>query len=250
MDTSGCSTEEPGQVQGIMMKEYFNTRFAKWEWQNAEITQQNTKIVQQNNESKQGLVQSPQRVKELEVRIHQIQERNTTGIGTSYLEAASRGSQTTEGPANRPNLTPPKVEELFCTVGSGRVEGDEINMAMLGKKIEEEIQKINQTFQCKAITQDHRTQDRVQILCRNEEELDTVKRVATTTAVEGAKVLRDQLYLIKLNNVRANAVLSNGVIKEDLLPALNDSNKTQIAKISRLSGRCSTYQLRSNTCKQ
>ena len=51
--------------------------------------------------------------------------------------------------------------------------------------------------------------------------------------MEGARVLRDQLYPVKVNNARTDAVLQpNGDIKEDIVSALNDSNKTQVAKVS------------------
>ena len=113
-----------------------------------------------------------------------------------------------------------------------------MEIAALRKKIEEVVQKgENKTFQCKAVTRDHRSQDRVRVLCRNEEELEAVKQAAIATAVEGARVLRDQLYPVKVNNARANAVLSGGTIREDLLASLNDSNKTQISKVSWLSSR-------------
>ena len=65
-----------------------------------------------------------------------------------------------------------------------------------------------------------------------------VRRAATATVVEGARVLRDQLYPVKINNVRTDAILQpNGIIREDALAALNDTNNTQLAKLSWLSSR-------------
>ena len=65
-----------------------------------------------------------------------------------------------------------------------------------------------------------------------------VKQAAIITAVEGARVLQDQLYPVKVNNVRTDAILQpNGEIREDAVAALNDNNNTQIAKLSWLSSR-------------
>ena len=107
------------------------------------------------------------------------------------------------------------------------------------KRIEDEVHKgEDKAFKCRAITRDNRTKQRLRILCRGEEELDVVRRAATTALMEGARVLRDQLYPIKINNVRTDAILQpNGVVKEDALAALNDSNNTQLAKLSWLSSR-------------
>ena len=131
------------------------------------------------------------------------------------------------------------MEELFCTVDCGRVEEGAIDIAALRKKIEKEVQKTEEWYKCMSVVRDHRSQHRVRILCRNEKELDLVKQAAATTAIEGARILRDQLYPVKVNNVRADAVLSSSTkaIREDLVPALEDCNKTQIAKVSWLSSR-------------
>ena len=53
-------------------------------------------------------------------------------------------------------------------------------------------------------------------------------------------ILRDQLYPVKVNNVRTDAILQpNGEIREDAVVAYNDSNNTQVAKLSWLSS-CQT----------
>ena len=56
--------------------------------------------------------------------------------------------------------------------------------------------------------------------------------------MEGARILRDQLYSIEVNNARSDAVLQpNREIKEEALTALSDSNSTKVAKLSWLSSR-------------
>ena len=55
---------------------------------------------------------------------------------------------------------------------------------------------------------------------------------------KGARILRDQLYPVKVNNARTDAVLLPlGELREDIVLALNDDNDTQVAKVSWLSSR-------------
>ena len=54
-----------------------------------------------------------------------------------------------------------------------------------------------------------------------------VKRAATAIVMKGARVLQDQLYPVKINNVRTDAILKpNKVVRENALVALNNSNNT------------------------
>ena len=133
-------------------------------------------------------------------------------------------------------LTPPIAKEFFITIDYGctKGEGEAIDAVAVRKRIEDEIHKgEDMAFKCRAIARDNRTKQRLRILCRGEEELDVVKRAATAIVMEGARVLRDQLYPIKIKNLRTDAILQpNRVVKEDALAALNDSNNTQLAKLS------------------
>ena len=214
----------------------------------AVLEQQMTVIIQQNNETQEKLAQVQQHAEEMETRLHQMQEQNYTGLAAqptspsgnrSYIGAALNGVRHT-GSATR-MFTPPMAEEFFVTIDYSRVEGggEAVDAVAVRKRIEDEIHKgEDKTFKCRAITRDNRTRQQLRILCRGEEELDVVKRAATATVMEGARVLRDQLYPVKINNVRTDAILQpNGVVKEDALSALNDSNSTQLAKLSWLSSR-------------
>ena len=206
-------------------------------------------IIQQNNEMQKKMEQAQQRAEELEIQLRQMQEQNTTAAiaqpimslqgHRSYAGAALRGA-VNAGLTTIP-FTAPRAEEFFCTIDFSRVEeGDEAaDVVAVREKIEEEVQKGgNKEFRCKAVIKDARTKQRLRILCRSEAELDSVKQAATATAVEGARVLRDQLYPVKVNNVRTDAILQpNGEIKEEAMAALNDSNNIKVAKFSWLSSR-------------
>ena len=215
------------------------------------LGQQLTEVAQQNKELKLHWMESLKQneelrkhIEELEIQMHQLREQRVTGTGdSSYLSAAMRGARATNSgePPIRPSLLPLRSEELFCTIDFSRAEGGEnaVNIPELREKIDKEIQQsVETSFKCRAITRDHRTQHRVRILCRSEKELDIVKNAATTVVTEGARILRDQLYPIKVNNARTDAVLlPSGELREDIVSALNDGNDTQVAKVSWLSSR-------------
>ena len=116
-----------------------------------------------------------------------------------------------------------------------RVEHNEetpvADRAALSKKIEQEIQKQDEKFWVKAIIKDRRSPNRRRILCRNEEELKKVKSAATITAAEGARVLRDQLYPVKVNNARADALLMpDGTLKASAALEIATENQTELSQ--------------------
>ena len=193
--------------------------------------------------------QAQQRAEELETQLLQIQEQNATPaiaqpIGPleghrSYAGAALRGV-VNAGLTTVP-FTAPRAEGFYCTIDFSRVEEGEkaADAVAVREKIEKEVQKgENKDFQCKAVIKDARTKQRLRILCRSEAELESVKQAATATAVEGARILRGQLYPVKVNNMRTGAILQpNWEIKEKAVVALNDSNNIKVAKLPWLSSR-------------
>ena len=73
----------------------------------------------------------------------------------------------------------------------------------------------------------------MRILCRSEEELKNIKSAATITAAEGARVLQDQLYPVKVNNARADALLMpDGTLKVNAALEIAAENQTKLAKVA------------------
>jgi hypothetical protein len=63
-----------------------------------------------------------------------------------------------------------------------------------------------------------------------------VKKVAETKVSAGARVLRDELHLVKVNSVNRTAVLDeNGDIRVGAAAAFGEENETTVAKIAWLS---------------
>jgi hypothetical protein len=72
--------------------------------------------------------------------------------------------------------------------------------------------------------------------CRDEAEHQLVKKVAEVKIGAGARVLRDELYPIKVDSVKKAAVLDEqGEIRAGAAGAFSEENETTVAKIAWLS---------------
>lgn len=140
--------------------------------------------------------------------------------------------------------TPSSFTDTFhCTVDTSRVEEGDRQRTQVGgirQAIEGEVRakEGHETWRCAAVVKDARNADRIKVICRSEAELQLVKEAAERTVVPGARVLRDQLYPVKVDNANRTAVLDGG---GNILPgaaeALGAENNVNIAKISWLSKR-------------
>jgi hypothetical protein len=109
--------------------------------------------------------------------------------------------------------------------------------------VEKEIRIIeNHTnWRCRAVTVDPKNTNQIQIACRDEPEHQLVKKVAEVILGAGARVLRDDLYLIKVDSVKKAAVLDKqGEIRAGAAAAFSKENETTITKIAWLSRKEST----------
>jgi hypothetical protein len=76
----------------------------------------------------------------------------------------------------------------------------------------------------------------MRVRARNEEELKRIKDIVEARKVPGTRVLRDQLYPVKVDSINRTAVLDQeGTILPGALEALGQENEVQIAKIAWLS---------------
>jgi hypothetical protein len=106
--------------------------------------------------------------------------------------------------------------------------------------IEKEIRTMDDHthWRCRAVTVSPRDPNRIRIACRDEAEHHLVKRVAEETIGTGARVLRDELYPLKVDSVKRSAVLDEN---HNILPgaavALGEENETTVAKMTWLSSK-------------
>jgi hypothetical protein len=133
--------------------------------------------------------------------------------------------------------------EFYCTIDTSRVEENNRERAQIGairQAIQNEMKaKDGQAaWKCAAVMKESRNSERVKIICRDENELKQVKEVAQKTAIAGARVMRDQLHPVKVDNANRTVVLDE---KGNVLPGATETlgaeNNVNIAKISWLSNK-------------
>jgi hypothetical protein len=109
-----------------------------------------------------------------------------------------------------PSMT---ADAMYCTIDISRVGEEERSKAQprtIRKAIEEEIRTMEgqEHWLCVAVMKDSRNYECTRVTCRDETELQRVKKAVDKTAVMGARVLWDQLYPIKVDNANRTAVLN------------------------------------------
>ncbi|OAQ58658.1 reverse transcriptase [Purpureocillium lilacinum] len=183
-------------------------------------------------------------LKRLHDKLEAITARPPVTPPRSFAEIA-RSAQ----PSAFTNATPtraaagPLTGPLYCTIDTSRVEEANREHAQVGavrQAIEGEMRtKDGQaTWRCAAVVRDARAAERIKVICRNENELTLVKEAAQKTAIIGARVMRDQLYPVKVDNANRSMVLdAEGNVLPGAAEALGAENSVSIAKVSWLSNR-------------
>jgi hypothetical protein len=174
----------------------------------------------------------------------------TTGQGSphrSYAEVARTPPNSL--PANIHSIssmgtTPSTITDtLYCTVDTSRVASEDagkISAGAIRTNVEKEMRDITEriNWRCRAVTLDRKNPNRIRIACRDEAEHKVVKQVIELNLVEGARILQDDLYPIRVDSVNRVAVLDEtGNVRTGAIDAFGQENDTQIAKIAWLSNR-------------
>ncbi|KAJ9479901.1 hypothetical protein VN97_g13161 [Penicillium thymicola] len=119
-------------------------------------------------------------------------------------------------------------------------ENEKKSAGSIRATIEKEIRTMDDHthWRCRAVTVSPRDPNRIRIACRDEAEHQLVKKVAEEKIGTGARVLRDELYPIKVDSVKRAAVLDeNHGILTGAAAALGEENETTIAKMTWLSSK-------------
>jgi hypothetical protein len=137
---------------------------------------------------------------------------------------------------------PNPTDVLYCTIDVSRLDEDEARLsagtirATVENQVRSELD--NPTWRCRAVTKDPKNPHRVRITCRDESEHEIVKRVAETKLAPGARILRDGLYPIRVDNVSRIAVLDEeNEVRVEITETLGRENDTEVAKVAWLSKR-------------
>jgi hypothetical protein len=140
------------------------------------------------------------------------------------------------------NTTPTSfTDTLYCTIDISKMTDKESGRTTAGSiraAVEKEIRAMenHMNWRCRAVTVDPKNTNRIRIACRDESEHQLVKKVAEAKVGAGARVLRDELYPIKVDSVRKAAVLDEkDEIRAGAAAAFGEENETTVAKIAWLS---------------
>ncbi|KAI3113530.1 transcriptional regulator family: Zinc finger, CCHC-type [Penicillium roqueforti] len=140
------------------------------------------------------------------------------------------------------NTTPTTfTDTLYCTIDTSKMADKGIGLTSAGSvraAVEAEMRSTEDHahWRCRAVTVDPKNANWIRIACRDEDEQQLVKKVAEQKIGEGARVLRDELYPIKVDSVNKTSVLDeNGEVRTDVAAAFSKENETTVAKISWLS---------------
>jgi hypothetical protein len=88
-------------------------------------------------------------------------------------------------------------------------------------------------WRCVAVTRDRGNINRLRIFGRNGEEVKKIKDIIEAKKTPGARVLRDQLYPVKVDNVNRAAVIDHeGRVLSRATETLGQENEVQIAKMA------------------
>ena len=127
---------------------------------------------------------------------------------------------------------------LYYTIDTTRVKEEDKNRAQPGiirEAIEKEMRSVadKENWRYTAVTRDPRNVARIRVTCRDETELQLVKEATHNVAASGVRILRDQLYPVKVDNANRAAVLEqNSSVRAGVVEALEKENDMRIAKMA------------------
>ncbi|KAJ6157289.1 hypothetical protein N7497_006174 [Penicillium chrysogenum] len=135
------------------------------------------------------------------------------------------------------------TETLYCTIDTSKMtesENERKSAGSIRATIEKEVRTMDDHthWRCRAVTVSPRDPNRIRIACRDEAEHQLVKKVVEEKIGTGARVLRDELYPLKVDSVKKSAVLDeNHDILAGAAAALGEENETTVARITWLSSK-------------
>lgn len=181
---------------------------------------------------------------EVALRIPSNQHSQQPSISYAAIARTPPESQPNLGSIPTASATPSSMlDKVYCTIDTSRVEVEnkhKTSTTAIRKEVEKQIQMTVQDSKwgCVAVTKDPRNPDRVRVICRNETELEKVKQAAQGITKLGARVMREQMFPVKIDSVARAAILEqDGSVKEGVIEALSKENEVKIAKIAWLSNK-------------
>jgi hypothetical protein len=157
---------------------------------------------------------------------------------SSYATAAR--SLATPSQSSSSTSRAPTSEIPYCTIDTSGVDENkqlDVQPGAIREAIEKEIRtKEGNRWRCVAVMRDPRNPARIRVACRDENEQKAVKQAAEKAKVEGTRVLRDQLFPVKVDGVNRCVVLDEqSQLRPEITDKLGKENEVEIAKMAWLS---------------
>ncbi|KAJ5264575.1 hypothetical protein N7505_007368 [Penicillium chrysogenum] len=199
-----------------------------------------------HREEMQKVQEELQKVKEeFSAALAEVQQELQTLAERPLPEPCARNSHDEilrEVQSLREEISTPRPRKLpvLYTSKITESESEKASAGSIRATIEIEIRKMDDHthWRCRAVTVSPRDTNRIRIACRDEAEHQLVKKVAEAKIGAGARVLRDELYPIKVDSVKRTAVLDeNHEILTGAAAAMGEENETTVAKMTWLSNK-------------
>jgi hypothetical protein len=199
------------------MKAEFQLEFMKLRDRMAEeVTRATAQMAQELSQVRDQLAQVCGELEQTRLQLDMLNKTETSRSSVQTYEDAARMTLTSMSSPSSPAARSATPEPIFCTVDISRVPKDHIRDAtptIIRKAIEQEMQQSSDQphWQCVAVTRDGLNANRLRIIGRNEEEIQKIKTILETRKAPGARVLRDQLYPIKVDSMKRVSNVRKGM---------------------------------------
>lgn len=133
------------------------------------------------------------------------------------------------------------TDTAYCTIDVSHTEAGInaiTNPASIRETIQKEVrnQQGKEEWKCIAVTRDIKNSNRIRITGRDQQELQMIKDAAGKIIPKGARVLKDQLYPIKVDNARKDGILAeDGSLLAGITESLGKENEASVAKVAWIS---------------
>ncbi|RKL22256.1 hypothetical protein BFJ72_g14711 [Fusarium proliferatum] len=236
LDLLAESRRETKRLQEALKEQMEMTR----ELKEAVAKQEETvhEMGKQMMEIKDQMTEELQRVRE---QLETIAANAADGPQRSYADVTRLTPFLPHNDSRTLAAPPTPIDIPYCTIDVSRLEDEaRLSPGTIRAIVENEVRAEldNPTWRCRAVTKDPKNPHRVRITCRDESEHEIVKRVAETKLAPGARILRDDLYPIRVDNVSRIAVLDEeNEVRVEITETLGRENDTEVAKVAWLSKR-------------
>ncbi|KZL68744.1 reverse transcriptase, partial [Colletotrichum incanum] len=230
------------------LKEALKRQMEVVQKQDEMIRDLSSKMDETTKQMNEELKQSREELKLVREQLETIATNATQSPSMSYADVAR------SAPSSQPtnlrtlssfNTTPSNFSDTpYCTIDTSHAESEaaeQVSVGSIRTMVESQIRSGEGeagSWRCRAVTKDPRNPHRIRIACRNDDEHAMVKRVVEANLARGARILRDDVYPIRVDSVNRTAVLNDdGDVRAGAAEAFGVENDASVAKVAWLSDR-------------